>query len=78
MAMDEKKRCGPHTELAKNATSRITRCGCGQVHLHFMANGVTLQVSTEKLAEMLAAMNEAAESLRSFSGESGDERTHFN
>ncbi len=77
MAIDEKKRCGAHTELAKNAASRITRCACGQVHVHVMSNGVTLQLSAENFGLMGAAMSEATESLQAFSDD-GMQRTQIN
>jgi hypothetical protein len=40
----KKRPCGPHVELASNATTRITRCGCGTIHVHLNAHGISLRL----------------------------------
>ena len=59
--MSNSKRCGAHVELARNGSTRITRCGCGQVHLHILHSGVTVQVSDEHFREIAAAFATAVQ-----------------
>ncbi len=63
---NEKKKCGPHTELASNPAARITRCGCGTIHLHIARSGVTLQLSRGQFAEVSATVAGAFDALRLF------------
>jgi hypothetical protein len=51
--------CGAHVELVRNETTRITRCGCGQVHLTFLRNGVSVQLSGEHFRELAQGVAEA-------------------
>ena len=54
-----RKTCGAHVELVRNATTRITRCGCGQVHVSFLRNGVSVQLSSEHFRELAQGVAEA-------------------
>jgi hypothetical protein len=46
-------------ELVRNATTRITRCGCGQMHVTFLRNGVSVQLSEEHFRELAQGVAEA-------------------
>ncbi len=61
MASDHssRKACGAHVELVRNATTRITRCGCGQMHVTFLRNGVSVQLSEEHFRELARGVAEA-------------------
>jgi hypothetical protein len=54
-----RKACGAHVELVRNATTRITRCGCGQMHVTFLRNGVSVQLSAEHFRELAVGVAEA-------------------
>jgi hypothetical protein len=64
---DDKKRCGPHVELAANPAARITRCARGTFHIHVVKWGVTLQLSAEHFAEVAATFAGAFEAMKLFS-----------
>jgi len=55
--------CGQHTELASNEAVRITRCGCGTVHLTLNASGVTVRLNPEATKGLLQGLRTAAERL---------------
>ena len=61
--------CGPRTELAKNENVRITRCGCGAIHLHFTRSGVSLQLTEEGFADLAAASGEGLRDLEKYGSE---------
>lgn len=44
-----KNACGPQTEIATNNVVRVTRCGCGILHVTHLANGVTVRMTAEQL-----------------------------
>ncbi len=54
-----RRSCGTHVELVRNETTRITRCGCGQMHLTFLRNGVSVQLSGEHFRELAQGVAEA-------------------
>jgi hypothetical protein len=62
--------CGAHVDLASNDSVRITRCGCGTVHLTLLNSGVTVRISAEQMRGVLAGMKNAAERLEDL-GRSG-------
>ncbi len=64
--MADGKRCGVHTELSTSPAAKITRCGCGTVHLHLARSGVTLQLSSEQFAEVSATVAGAHDALKAF------------
>ena len=64
--MADGKRCGVHTELSTSPAAKITRCGCGTVHLHILRSGVTLQLSAEQFAEVSATVAGAHDALKAF------------
>ena len=76
--MVEKKRCGPQTELSTNAAAKITRCGCGTIHLHIVRSGITLQLSTEHFAELSATVAGAHDALKMFEGVSSEDNPTIN
>ncbi len=49
------KKCGPHTELASNEATRITRCGCGTVHVTLIGPGVTFRMPAATRSEGVAS-----------------------
>lgn len=53
--------CGPHTELIANNTVRVTRCGCGAVHVTMIASGVTVRMSSETFRNVAAGLKLAAD-----------------
>jgi hypothetical protein len=55
--------CGQHTELASNDSVRITRCGCGTLHLTLNASGVTVRLQPEAAKGLLQGLRTAAERL---------------
>jgi hypothetical protein len=63
-----KRACGAQTELVKNDAARVTRCGCGTIHLHLQKSGVSLQLPEDTFLQVLAALNQAREGLRAFDG----------
>jgi hypothetical protein len=52
-----KPACGPHSELVRTDSVRITRCSCGTVHVHLLRNGTTVQIAPEYFAEIAQAMS---------------------
>lgn len=62
-AMAETNRCGPHTELVNNGTVRVTRCGCGTVHMTMIPSGVTVRLSAEHFRLLAGGIRIAAEKL---------------
>ena len=56
-------RCGKHTELASNAHTKVTRCTCGVVHLHFLKTGVTMQLPMEAFRATSSALIGALDKL---------------
>jgi hypothetical protein len=61
--MPPSKSCGAHTELASNDAVRVTRCGCGTVHVTIVASGVTVRVSNEVFRGMIAGLKLAGDKL---------------
>jgi hypothetical protein len=59
--MDSSRKCGPHTELVTQPTLRVTRCGCGTVHLTLTGPGVTLRLSPEQARTLASGMRAAVE-----------------
>jgi len=49
----ERASCGNHEELARTTDFRLSRCGCGTVHLHMVKGGVTVQLTDTMLAELV-------------------------
>jgi len=58
-----KPSCGPHTDLATNENVRITRCGCGTLHVTLVANGVTLRLTHEQAKKVVSGLNAAMDRL---------------
>jgi hypothetical protein len=56
MSGGESKKCGPHVELVSNQQARVTRCGCGTIHLQMHANGVTLRLAPEAFRHVANAL----------------------
>jgi hypothetical protein len=56
-------RCGKHTELASNAHTKVTRCTCGVVHLHFLKTGITMQLPMEAFKATSSAFIAALDKL---------------
>ena len=54
-----KPACGQHTELATNDAVRITRCGCGTVHVTVHASGVTMRLSPENARNLMQGLRAA-------------------
>jgi hypothetical protein len=61
--MSTKATCGKHTTLASNSSVRVTRCGCGMLHLTVVASGVTVQMKEETLRGLGAGVAAALEGL---------------
>ncbi|AUX48154.1 hypothetical protein SOCE26_096840 [Sorangium cellulosum] len=61
--MASSKKCGPHTELASNDATRVTRCGCGTVHITLLGPGVTVRMSAEAFRGVTSGLKAAAERL---------------
>lgn len=61
--MAESNRCGPHSELIHNGTVRVTRCGCGTVHMTMIPSGVTVRLSAEHFRLLCSGVRIAAEKL---------------
>ena len=59
--MTDRKRCGPHVEVAKTSNVRVTRCACGAVHLALLAKGVTVQLSDGEFAAIARDLGAAAD-----------------
>ncbi|WP_155798802.1 hypothetical protein [Sorangium cellulosum] len=57
------KKCGPHTEIAANDATRVTRCACGTVHVTLLGPGVTLRMPSEAFRGVAAGLKAAAERL---------------
>ncbi len=71
--MAERKPCGKHTELAANESARITRCGCGAVHLTLLTNGITVRLRDESLRNLTHALMSALDRV-----EEGEELPRIN
>lgn len=54
-----KKSCGTHVELASNDSVRVTRCGCGTVHVTLLGSGVTVRMREESLRGVAAGLRGA-------------------
>ena len=52
-----KPACGPHAEIVRTEGIRISRCPCGTVHVNFVHNGLTVQLSPEHFTEAAQAMS---------------------
>lgn len=63
------KKCGPHTELASNEATRVTRCGCGTVHVTLLGPGVTFRMPADAFRGVASGLKAAAERL--------DDDAHF-
>ncbi len=61
--MAASKKCGPHTELASNDATRVTRCTCGTVHVTLLGPGVTVRLSAEAFRGVAGGLKAAAERL---------------
>ena len=61
--MASPKSCGPHVELAANAATRVTRCGCGTVHVTFLGSGVTVRMSADAFRNVAAGLGHAVQKL---------------
>jgi hypothetical protein len=59
MSGGESKKCGPHVELVSNQAARVTRCGCGTIHLQMHGNGVTLRLPAEGFRHVANALSAA-------------------
>ena len=53
------KACGPQTTIVNTEGLRLAKCPCGTFHVTFVASGVTLQLSEERLAELGRAIGVA-------------------
>lgn len=60
MSHPKSKKCGPHVELASNEAARVTRCGCGVVHVHLHAQGMSLRVDATHLRHVANALGAAS------------------
>jgi hypothetical protein len=67
--MATKSPCGPHTELTSNSAVRVTRCGCGTVHVTLLNSGVTVRMSAEVFRNVAGGLSAATERM--------DERADF-
>ncbi len=56
LRLSDMARCGKHTELASNAHTKVTRCTCGVVHLHFLKTGITMQLPMEAFKATSSAL----------------------
>lgn len=59
--MADRKPCGRHSELVVNDAVRVTRCGCGMVHVHFLATGVSMRMNEDTMRLATAAMMTATD-----------------
>jgi hypothetical protein len=66
--MAERKPCGKHSELVVNDAVRITRCGCGMLHVHYLASGVSMRMTEETLRLTTAAMITATDQVDDHEG----------
>jgi hypothetical protein len=57
------QKCGAHTELFTGPGVRVTRCGCGTVHLTLLAQGVTVRMTSEQFRNVSSGLRAAAERL---------------
>ena len=55
-----KKKCGPHLELSSNAAARVMRCGCGTVHVHLHAQGISMRLEPDALRALSNALGAAS------------------
>lgn len=61
--MASPNQCGPHSELLSNETVRVTRCGCGTVHVTLLRSGVTVRMPSEAFRAVAAGLKTAADRL---------------
>jgi hypothetical protein len=61
--MADSNRCGPHTELVNNGTVRVTRCGCGTIHMTLIPSGVTVRLSTDHFRLLAGGVRGAVDKL---------------
>lgn len=57
------KPCGPHTEIVKTETVRVTQCPCGTIHVTLSQNGITLQMSPDNFHHVAQTLALAANTL---------------
>ena len=58
-----KSPCGQHVELSSNDAVRVTRCGCGTLHLTLKASGVTVRLSADGAKGLTKGLITASERL---------------
>jgi hypothetical protein len=58
-----KSACGAHTELSSNNAVRITRCGCGTVHVTLIASGVSVRMNADVLRGAASGLKAAVDKL---------------
>lgn len=59
--MASPKKCGPHTEVSSNDAVRVTRCGCGTVHVTLLGPGVTVRMSADAFRGVASGLKTANE-----------------
>ena len=59
MSGGQAKKCGPHVELVSNQHARVTRCGCGTLHVQLNGNGVTLRLPPDGFRHVANALSAA-------------------
>lgn len=52
ITMSDKPACGPQTTIVNTEQVRIAKCPCGTFHVTLVPSGVTVQLTTERLAEL--------------------------
>ena len=57
IAMSDKPACGPLVELVKTDGVRVARCPCGNMHVTFAQNGLTVQLAPEYYSEVTQALS---------------------
>lgn len=66
--MASPNQCGPQTELLSNETVRVTRCGCGTVHVTLIRSGVTVRMPSEAFRSVASGLKAAADRLDESAG----------
>lgn len=61
--MASPSKCGPHTELASTDAVRVTRCGCGTVHMTMVRSGVTVRMPSDAFRGVASGLKAAADRL---------------
>jgi hypothetical protein len=59
--MASPRQCGPHTELISNDAVRVTRCGCGTIHVTLMRSAGTVRMPADAFRSIAAGLRAAAD-----------------